>query len=78
MPKSEWECLAGLELFESVGVGIRRPIGLDVEIIGQYLDDLADRAMSAGIRVSWIEVDVFLAQMIWTLRRGDDPTTLLD
>ena len=55
--KSEWECLAGLELFESVGVGICGAIGLNVEIIGQDVDDLADRAMSVSIRISWIQID---------------------
>ena len=60
IPKSEWECLAGLEFFESVGVGIRWTIGVAVEIVGQYVDDFTNRAVGVGIRVSWIQVDLDL------------------
>ncbi|MFC6906911.1 hypothetical protein [Halalkalicoccus tibetensis] len=60
MTKSEWECLAGLEFFESVRVGICRPIRLDVEIVGQYVDDFTDRAVGMGIRISWIQIDLDL------------------
>lgn len=52
--KGKRECLAGLE---SVGVGIRRPIRVDIEIVGQHVDDFADRAVDVGIRVSWIQAN---------------------
>ncbi|MFC6907087.1 hypothetical protein [Halalkalicoccus tibetensis] len=61
--KCERECLAGLEFFESVGVGIRWTIGVAVEIVGQYVDDFTNRAVGVGIRVSWIEVD--LDRLAW-------------
>jgi hypothetical protein len=57
MAKSKRKCLAGLELFEPIGVGIRRTVGLDIEIVGQHVDNFTDRAVSVGIRVSWIKVD---------------------
>lgn len=50
MAKGKREYLAGLEFFESVGVGICGPIGLDIEIVGQYVDNLTGRTMSVGIR----------------------------
>ncbi|MFC6906813.1 hypothetical protein ACFQGH_16595 [Halalkalicoccus tibetensis] len=31
-----------------------------VEIVGQYVDDFTNRAMSVGIRVSWIQIDLDL------------------
>lgn len=50
--KGKRECLAGPEFFESVGVGIRRTIGLNIEIVDQHVDDFVDRTVVVGARVS--------------------------
>lgn len=57
MAKDQREPLVGLEVSEPIGVGVCRSARFGLEIVCEYVENLADGVMSEDIRVSWIEID---------------------
>lgn len=57
MANGQRELLVGLKVPESVGIDVGELACFGIEIVFEYVGDLADGVMSVGIRVGWIEID---------------------
>ncbi|MFC7009539.1 hypothetical protein [Halalkalicoccus salilacus] len=57
MAKGQGELLVGLEISESVRVGVGGSARFGIKIVFEYIENLANGAVDGGIRVSWIEID---------------------
>ncbi|MFC7009387.1 hypothetical protein [Halalkalicoccus salilacus] len=60
MANGQRKLLIGLEISESIGVGVGGSTRFGIEIICEYVGDLADGAIGVGIRVGWREIDLNL------------------
>ena len=60
MANERWELLVGLEVSKPVGVGVGGSARFCIEIVFEDANDFADGAMSVGIQISWIEIDLNL------------------
>ena len=52
-----WESITGLEVSEPIGVGVGGSACFSIEIVFEYVGDLANGAMSVDIRIGWIKID---------------------
>ena len=57
MANGQLELLVGLEVSKPVGRGIGGSTCFGIEIVFEYVGDLADSVMDVGIRISWVEID---------------------